>query len=42
MQKVKRTISTPKNKEEVTEIQNEIKNSIKSLYIKDKKKRRND
>ena len=36
MQKVKRQISLAKNKDEVTELQNEIKNSSKSLYIKDK------
>ena len=39
MQKVKRTIYTSptKKQDEVTELQNEIKNSIKALYIKNKK-----
>ena len=37
MLKVKRPIQPPKNKDNIEELQNEIKNSIKSLYIQNKK-----
>ena len=37
MQKVKRSISAVKNKDEITELQNDIKNSIKTMYIQNKK-----
>ena len=41
MLKVKKTIRNPKNKSQddnLTELQNDIKNYIKNLYISDKKK----
>ena len=37
MQKVKRNISLVKNKDEIAELQNDIKNSIKTMYIQNKK-----
>ena len=37
MQKVKRNISAVKNKDEISELQNDIKNSIKTMYIQNKK-----
>ena len=43
MLKVKKTIRNPKNKNEddnLTELQNNIKNSIKNLYISDQKKKK--
>ena len=43
MLKVKKTIRNPKNKsqnDDLTELQNDIKNSIKNLYISDQKKKK--
>ena len=43
MLKVKKTIRNPKNKSQddnLTELQNDIKNSIKKLYISDQKKKK--
>ena len=43
MLKVKKTIRNPKNKSQnndLTELQNDIKNSIKNLYISDQKKKK--
>ena len=43
MLKVKKTIWNPKNKsqnDDLTELQNDIKNSIKNLYISDQKKKK--
>ena len=43
MLKVKKTIWNPKNKsqnDDLTELQNDIKNSIKNLYIADQKKKK--
>ena len=43
MLKVKKTIRNPKNKSQndnLTELQNDIKNSIKNLYVSDQKKER--
>ena len=37
MQKVKRSVSSVKDKNEIAELQNDIKNSIESLYIQNKK-----
>ena len=37
MQKVKRSVSSVKNRNEVEELQNDLKNSIKSMYIQIKK-----
>ena len=43
MLKVKKTIRNPENKsqnDDLTELQNDIKNSIKNLYISDQKKKK--
>ena len=43
MLKVKKTIRKPKNKsqdDDLTELQNDIENSIKNLYISDQKKKK--
>ena len=43
MLKVKKTIRNPKNKsqnDDLTELQNDIKNSIKNLYISDQEKKK--
>ena len=43
MSNVKKTIRNPKNKNQddnLTELQNDIKNSIKNLYISDQKKKK--
>ena len=43
MLKVKKTIRNPKNKsqnDDLTELQNDIKNSIKNLCISDQKKKK--
>ena len=43
MLKVKKTIRNPKNKSQnndLTELQNDIKNSVKNLYISDQKKKK--
>ena len=43
MLKVKKTIRNPKNKsqnDDLTELQNDIKNSIKNIYISDQKKKK--
>ena len=43
MLKVKKTIRNPKNKsqnDDLTELQNDIKNPIKNLYISDHKKKK--
>ena len=37
MLKVKRPVQLPNTKDNIEELQNEIKNSIKSLYIKNQK-----
>ena len=43
LDKVKKIIQNPKNKsqnDDLTELQNDIKNSIKNLYISDQKKKK--
>ena len=43
MLKVKKTIQNPKNKsrnDDLTELQDDIKNSIKNLYISDQEKKK--
>ena len=40
MLKVKKKIHNPKNQNELTDLQNEIKNSIKNLFIKDQKNKK--
>ena len=40
MLKVKKKIQNPKNQNGLTDLQNEIKNSVKNLYFKDQKNKK--